>query len=79
MIRKGKIARLPRSIREELNERLANGELGSRLVVAEWMAGSSQRPREASRLIKHGQTQKVFFTFKKEEKDGEPQMSQNKQ
>jgi len=33
MTRKGKIARLPRVIREQLNERLANGEMGTRLVA----------------------------------------------
>lgn len=37
MTRKGKIARLPRGIRDELNQRLDNGEQGVRLV--EWLNG----------------------------------------
>lgn len=37
MTRKGKIARLPRAIRDELNQRLDNGEQGVRLV--EWLNG----------------------------------------
>lgn len=40
MTRKGKIARLPRVIRDELNERLDNGEQGVRLV--EWLNGLSE-------------------------------------
>lgn len=35
MTRLGKIARLPRAVREELNRRLADGEMGKRLV--EWL------------------------------------------
>lgn len=35
MTRLGKIARLPRTIREALNQRLADGEMGTRLV--EWL------------------------------------------
>jgi hypothetical protein len=37
MTRKGKIARLPRAIRDELNRRLDNGEQGVRLL--EWLNG----------------------------------------
>ena len=37
MTRTGKIARLPRDVREELNLRLADGELGKELVV--WLNG----------------------------------------
>jgi hypothetical protein len=37
MTRNGKIARLPREVREQLNSRLANGEFGSKLV--EWLNG----------------------------------------
>ncbi len=37
MTRLGKIARLPRTVREELNRRLADGEMGKRLV--EWLNG----------------------------------------
>jgi hypothetical protein len=37
MTRLGKIARLPREIREELNVRLQNGEVGRKLV--EWLNG----------------------------------------
>lgn len=37
MARRGKIARLPREIREELNRRLDNGEQGRRLL--EWLNG----------------------------------------
>lgn len=37
MTRRGKIARLPKEIREELNRRLENGEQGARLV--EWLNG----------------------------------------
>jgi hypothetical protein len=37
MTRKGKIARLPRTIRDELNQRLDDGEQGVRLV--EWLNG----------------------------------------
>lgn len=37
MTRKGKIARLPRAVRDELNRRLDNGEPGVRLVV--WLNG----------------------------------------
>jgi hypothetical protein len=37
MTRRGKIARLPRGIREELNRRLDNGEEGRRLLV--WLNG----------------------------------------
>ena len=37
MTRRGKIARLPGGIREELNQRLENGEQGARLV--EWLNG----------------------------------------
>lgn len=37
MTRNGKIARLPASIRQELNQRLLNGEQGSQLV--EWLNG----------------------------------------
>ena len=37
MTRKGKIARLPRAIRDELNRRLDDGEQGVRLV--EWLNG----------------------------------------
>jgi len=37
MARNGKIARIPRDIRNELNERLADGEQGKRLV--EWLNG----------------------------------------
>jgi hypothetical protein len=33
MTRTGKIARLPREVREELNRRLQNGEQGKRLVA----------------------------------------------
>ncbi len=40
MTRTGKIARLPREIREQLNRRLAEGEFGSKLV--EWLNGLSQ-------------------------------------
>ena len=35
MTRLGKIARLPRAVREQLNHRLADGEMGKRLV--EWL------------------------------------------
>ena len=35
--RNGKIARLPRAIRDELNCRLADGEIGGRLV--DWLNG----------------------------------------
>ena len=35
MTRKGKIARLPQAVREQLNERLAEGEPGNQLV--EWL------------------------------------------
>ena len=31
--RKGKIARLPKTIRDELNQRLADGESGRRLIA----------------------------------------------
>src|SRR5579871_4636634 len=37
MTRRGKIARLPQAIREELNQRLENGEQGGRLL--EWLNG----------------------------------------
>ena len=37
MTRLGKIARLPRKLREELNVRLQNGEAGTELV--EWLNG----------------------------------------
>ena len=37
MTRHGKVARLPKAIRDELNRRLANGEQGKRLVV--WLNG----------------------------------------
>lgn len=37
MTRRGKIARLPRAIREELNQRLENGEQGRRLLA--WLNG----------------------------------------
>ena len=43
MTRKGKIARLPRIIREELNQRLDDGEPGVRLV--EWLNGQSEVKR----------------------------------
>jgi len=37
MTRRGKIARLPRNIRDELNQRLDDGEQGTRLI--EWLNG----------------------------------------
>src|SRR5579872_7205941 len=37
MTRRGKIAQLPRHIRDELNQRLDNGEKGARLL--EWLNG----------------------------------------
>src|SRR6185436_17115956 len=40
MTRTGKIARLPRDIREELNRRLLNGEQGKRLVA--WLNGTAE-------------------------------------
>jgi hypothetical protein len=40
MTRKGKIARLPRSVRDELNRRLDDGEQGIRLV--EWLNGLAE-------------------------------------
>lgn len=39
MTRNGKIARLPRTVRDELNRRLQDGELGSKLV--EWLNSKS--------------------------------------
>lgn len=40
MTRKGKIARLPRAVRDELNRRLDDGEQGIRLV--EWLNGLAE-------------------------------------
>ena len=40
MTRHGKIARLPKAIRDELNRRLADGEHGKRLVV--WLNGLAE-------------------------------------
>jgi hypothetical protein len=40
MTRKGKIARLPRAVRDELNRRLDDGEPGIRLV--EWLNGLAE-------------------------------------
>jgi len=37
MTRKGKIARLPRNIRDEVNRRMDNGEVGTQLL--EWLNG----------------------------------------
>jgi len=37
MARRGKIARLPKAVRDELNTRLQNGEMGSALI--EWLNG----------------------------------------
>jgi len=37
MTRRGKIARLPQAVRDELNRRLQNGEMGTRLLV--WLNG----------------------------------------
>ncbi len=34
--RNGKIARLPKAVREELNQRLENGELRRRLLGCTW-------------------------------------------
>ena len=47
MTRTGKIARLPREVREELNRRLQNGEQGKRLVV--WL---NSMPEVRQRLEK---------------------------
>jgi hypothetical protein len=43
MTRNGKIARLPREVREQLNRRLFNGEPGNRLV--EWLNGLPETQR----------------------------------
>ena len=43
MTRRGKIARLPRAVREELNRRLLNGETGARLVA--WLNGHPETKR----------------------------------
>jgi hypothetical protein len=48
MPRTGKIARLPRAIREELNSRLADGETGARLV--DWLNGL---PEVKAALVAH--------------------------
>ena len=40
MTRVGKIARLPRALREQLNHRLQDGELGRRLV--DWLNASPE-------------------------------------
>ena len=40
MTRRGKIARLPRAVREELNQRIEDGEAGARLV--EWLNGREE-------------------------------------
>ena len=40
MTRRGKIARLPLDVREELNRRLHNGEMGTRLLV--WLNGQPE-------------------------------------
>lgn len=50
MTRNGKIARLPREIREELNRRLDDGEQGVRLV--EWLNGLPEVKRIAGH-VKH--------------------------
>lgn len=46
--RKGKIARLPRQIREQLNQRLADGELGTQLV--EWLNSLPEAQASLARL-----------------------------
>ncbi len=43
MTRNGKIARLPQTVREELNRRLQNGEMGTRLLV--WLNGHPEVQR----------------------------------
>ena len=53
-IRNGKIARLPDHIREELNSRIQNGEIGTRLV--EWL---NQLPEVQAVLAEHFEGQKI--------------------
>ena len=48
MSRTGKIARLPRSIRDELNQRLTDGEAGPQLVT--WLNG---RPAVQEAMEEH--------------------------
>ena len=66
--RRGKIARLPRTIREELNRRLRDGESGTKLlawlnalpevqcIVSEWRKGGYRewlQTQEAAELVRH--------------------------
>ena len=51
MTRLGKIGRLPREIREKLNQRLADGEIGKGLV--DWLNGL-QESRRCLRRISTG-------------------------